>query len=429
MAAAAATARWSSPRAPPPASISGARTSFVNFGTIVVEPGASWTLNGNNTIAGGVTLTDAGTLTNTGTLTGGGVLIVDPGRMVNGGSVGIGITLAAGSYLDNTGTIAVASGAGVYGTGGAVSVTNAGTIIGTAGLGIFLQDGGSLTNAASGTISPGGQFGIKVSAAVGTVANAGTITGGDAGIFLGAGGSVVNAATGRISGSNYALYGGYGNRVSLTNDGTILGTGVDEVGVWERFGGTVVNGSTDATAALISGSSTGLEIGRGAAAPHPGTTANYAPLMGTVTNYGTIAGGSVGDGVLLDKGGAVDNRATGLISGGYYGVYVDPEQASLSGRFGGVGTVSNLGTIESTAAAGAGVDLGEGGTLVNGAPGVATALISGAENGVVVGAGRASSPFVPTPATVTNYGTIVGGSGNGVGGAYTWSENLAERPR
>jgi hypothetical protein len=75
----------------------------------------------------------AALLENSGKLSGSGTLVVDPGTMVNSGSVGIGVTLDAGSYLDNTGTgtISLTSGSAVTGTGGAVSVTNAGTITST----------------------------------------------------------------------------------------------------------------------------------------------------------------------------------------------------------------------------------------------------------------------------------------------------------
>ena len=88
--------------------------------------GANGYLSGANTIASGVTLADFGTLTNNGTLTGSGTLIVDPGTMVNTGSVGVTVTLDAGSYLDNTNTGLIAAGgygSSVYGDGGAVAAS------------------------------------------------------------------------------------------------------------------------------------------------------------------------------------------------------------------------------------------------------------------------------------------------------------------
>lgn len=48
--------------------ISGLGTKYQNFGTVMVDSGAKWTLAGANTVAAGGTLTNNGTLTNTGTL-------------------------------------------------------------------------------------------------------------------------------------------------------------------------------------------------------------------------------------------------------------------------------------------------------------------------------------------------------------------------
>ncbi|MFZ3235433.1 MAG: hypothetical protein WA184_08705, partial [Stellaceae bacterium] len=119
-----------------------------------------------------------------------------------------------------------------------------------------------------------------------------------------------------------------------------------------------------------------------------------------VNNRGSIVSTSTttGDfGVQLIAGGTVDNlvAAVGtttpgsLISG--YGSGVLIEFA--------VGAVSNLGEIEDTGINGTGIDLNHGGKVTNGSAAVATALITGPGNGVLIGGGAG---------TVTNFGTVEG---------------------
>jgi hypothetical protein len=64
------------------------------------------------------------------------------------------VTLAGGSYLDNQalGTI-TAGGQAIYGTGGPATVANSGTIVGGFGtLGVNLAAGGIVTNTGAGLI-------------------------------------------------------------------------------------------------------------------------------------------------------------------------------------------------------------------------------------------------------------------------------------
>src|SRR5215470_7940695 len=99
----------------------------------------------------------------------------------------------------------------------------------------------------------------------------------------------------------------------------------------------------------------------------------------TLINYGVLqaAVGPVSYGVNLFDGGKVVNAANGSvvgsISGGYSGV----------GIGGGPGTLVNQGTISANNSVSRGAYLGAGGTVTNGASGATTALISGGNDGIV----------------------------------------------
>ena len=192
--------------------------------------------------------------------------------------------------------------------------------------------------------------------------------------------------TNQVTVTGTAVYGGSAQAWSVTNLSTISGTNAGTVlGVGIRLagGGSVANGATNATGAMISGDYYGVSIGG---------------ALGTVSNFGTIEGGV---GVVLDAGGTVTNGAanagkasilgTGIGYGGA-GVYI--------GRQAGAGTVTNFGTIASAFRHenGDGIVLAHGGTVTN----RAGALIFGDEGGLGVVVGGASG-------AVANYGTITSG--------------------
>ena len=111
---------------------------------------------------------------------------------------------------------------------------------------------------------------------------------------------------------------------------------------------------------------------------------------GAVTDAGAINGtGTDAVGVLLEGGGSLSVLVGGTLGGDGFGV-------SSSGS----ASVTNLGGISGTL----GVDLGAGGTLVNGAAGVQDADIVGAAAGYGV-------RIAGGPGEVTNFGTISGGVG------------------
>ena len=277
--------------------LAGLGSKYVGFKQVSVDAGANWTLAGTNTQPVGVSLLDSGTLTVAGSFSGtygkyGYLGVVGAGSVTNQGSI-LGDVFAQGLLGPNTRN----------------TVTNLGTIHGGGAFDAVFLGGGSLTNGSSAN-------------------HAATIISAEAVSFLSASGTV-------------------------TNYGTITGTGTNLSGVRLNFGGTVSN----AAGALITGQYNGVL----AIAP------NGQPLA-LVQNAGTIIGAGpngrgrdrpwrdggqhqrrpdpgnafgielqpllVGGGAPPRLGGAVQNAAGGTVSGGTYGVLVQ-----------GGGTVANAGTI------------------------------------------------------------------------------------
>ena len=288
------------------------------------------------------------------------------------------------------------------------------TISVSSGNGIYLTSA-SYTNPV--VINPGvaitGDFrgsAIYANSEFWTITNGGTISGTGAnvgGIYLGAGGVVtnqMNAVIGLPSSNSSDIYitGGAG---SVTNAGTI------NAGVWLQTGGSVTNLTGGR---IISGDpSGGYGVGL------------YAG--GTVINAGKISGLLVG----IDAsqgGGTVTNQTGGTITGPYVGVLMGiagksgPGGRYLSNQAGGTisgdsgviagassATVTNAGVITGTFAGtvshgditlvvGAGVSMSTGGAVTNQSGGT----ITGASYGVYITTGAG---------TVVNAGTISGSEG------------------
>jgi FG-GAP-like repeat len=404
--------------------ITGADGNVSNFG-VIVGAGAS---------GDGVRLIVGGSVDNFGLITatfeaveidGALAVVTNYGTIEASGSSGAGVRLLAGGDITNT------SGGYINGPANGINVNGAtGTVfnLGSIGNGIYLTAGGYVNN--QGNIT-GLVQAVAIGHAVGTVVNSGAIDGNgtnSGGIYLTAGGGVTNAQSGIISGSviGVEIGAGTGNAGipgTVVNLGTI--DGGSNTGVWVAEGGVIVNGQPGVAGALITagadGAATGYQSTGGV-----GSVVNYGTIVGpnvavfleaggVVTNAGLISGGggidvtvtagivdnygtaigTVFDAVYLRDGGSVVNGAGALLQGADYGVHISTA----------AGTIVNLGEIASTttSATGRAVELGDGGFIAN--------------YGLIIG-GHIPAPYYPgaitvlgAVATVLNTGTVASTNG------------------
>ncbi len=314
--------------------LSGIGSEFVNFNSFTEDAGASWLLEGSNTVSGlGIALGANATL-----------------------------SIDQGATLNSTGSYAIYAGTAASG----VVVSNSGSISGGPGPGVyFRQFGGSVTNQAGASIS-GGSYGVKfngegaTSPASGTVINGGSISGGIFGVvFLGDSGTVVNS--GSISGSNFgikvenavtasvtnqaggvisgssgvAIRGGVATSATLVNAGTIEST--------QGPSGMAVNFSGDSYASLI------LDPGA--------TFVGYVSASATTTNSitlasaasaGTISGSIGGSGAqyqnfqTITEASGADWTLSGTVAGGENLVLGNAGTIGLGDATGFAATIDHL---------------------------------------------------------------------------------------
>jgi hypothetical protein len=223
--------------------VSGIGSKYVDFGTIVVDLGAAWTISGALTgetisgLGGGDMLDFTNVVANSESYSGGVLTLYENGTYAGAAKIsgqyipghlslssdGNGTTIAVAAEiitstitLNDSGTT-IAAGATVSGNGKAAvygsygpfwQVANFGTVS-NFDYGIYLGLG-DVTNAASGQIFS--QFGAGVLLSQGTIVNAGTIDSTSGlGVYIIGGGSatVINAGT---------IIGGGGTAVLLSND-------------------------------------------------------------------------------------------------------------------------------------------------------------------------------------------------------------------
>ncbi len=311
------------------------------------------------------------------------------------------ISLLMGGAVYNAGT--VAGGNGIASHNGPAAIYNTGTIIGSATSGIDLNSSGTLASSTinnSGLIQ-GNNYGVQAETSYTSITNNGTIlqvatpggVNGDAGVYLHGTGAVANGLTGFFDGSTL------GNTAALIQ-GTSIGV--------ELGAGIVGNAGT-----IIGTAETGLLI------KNSGSAFNAGLIHGG--NTGIYLGGSFGGVENFDFDGTLSPVITGAVNG----VLIDNSIA-------GEAVVLNGGTIlayrpdyNGFQSAAVGVLLSNGGSVSNGSGG----LIAGAAGGVSIQAASGSvanqgiirsANFDGTDVSlaaggvVTNEGSIYGG-GVGVG--------------
>ena len=397
-------------------------------------------IKGLGTVSAGVTLAIGGTVSNGGAAGPGGVItgavygvnvaggagiVTNSGTISGTGSHGVAIELLAGGTVIDSGVLIGAGGTAVAFGGTAASRLELGAgyritglVIGSTGTSasntleltagtttgklsafaskfidfqtVTVDRGATWALSGLNTIASGVSFVVS-----GSLANSGTIAGE---VTLAAGGRLSNA--GRISTVGTAVY-GIGGAATVTNTGTITGTGAAGVGIDLTKGGTVINATSGA---LVTGTTYAIEIlGTirstvvnfgliSATALKSDASAVDIESSGTVINLHTIeAFGSQGYGAVIQGNGVIVNGGSAargaLIVGNF----------TAAGVYGGSGTIINFGTLLAPGALGAAAAI-TGGTVINGAPGVTSAVLSGYYSGV----------FGKSVDTVSNFGNILG---------------------
>ncbi len=303
------------------------------------------------------------------------------------GSRSDGVHFAAGGTVSNHGTIAGALAGISFVSAG--SVTGAGLAVNNYGLlsgAVGIIDGGGSTDTIvnHGRISGTSGAGITLGSGTDRVDNFGTISGaGGTAVAFGSGaGTVVielkaafNGALGGFSSSDVIDFAHVtatsvyfaGGALTLLNQGTVVPGAV--VAVTGTF--------SPSNLVLASDGNGGVDVGLAPPAP---------TIVGT---YSTP--------ILLSNP-AINNSATVAPTGLVAPSYGD----AIIGGAGVPGTVANLGRIIAASPSSVGISLGDGGLVANGTVGFAGGYISGSLAGVKIGGGSA---------TITNSGTIRGGSG------------------
>jgi hypothetical protein len=464
-----------------------ASMTFSGFGSYAIDAGATWTLNGANKLGASQSLTVSGALINNGSITTTGLAGVDlsPGGLVDNalavslisGTVGVYAGASGAATVVNFGTIKGTGGTAVQfgsagdrliveaasfftgavkGGGGALELAGGtGTISGLggagklsgaeamtfSGFGSYLIDAGgtwtvtgantlgpsrSLIAAGalinSGTLNAYGAAGVDLLAG-GSLTNNGAIAGNAAaGVYLSAGASVVNAAAKRISGVAGVEAGSTGV-ATLTNFGTIQGTG----GTAVQFGSAgdrliAESGSTCLGAVKGGGGTLELAAGTGIITGLGGTgtlSGGEAMTFGGFGSYVIDAGGSwaLAGADALAAGQTLTNA--GALTGTLALTAASDRLIVDSGSVTNGSVTGGSGVLELAAGSGTISGLGATGTLSGAAAmtfsGFGSYAIDAGASWTVTGANSLeSSQTLAVAGALTNTGTINGAATAGV---------------
>jgi len=363
-----------------------------------------------------------------------------PWTVINSATLS-GISLAAGGYVTNTASGALAGGfyyAAVDISGAVGTVTNNGRI--GFEVGIVLNAGGTITNSSSGTISTL-YGGFLISGGIGRVVNYGTIDGGIGGSGLSSGGTVVNGGTIGIGQFPLFFTGTQSNRLIMMAGGV-----VDRLRPSYRYSPPLVQAGLLASNALELAAGTGTIDAIGQSFVNFGTIQVDADADWTLTGSNTItnsetlanAGTIVVDGSLLLSGlltgnGTIATQAgvSNRITVTFYGGLIESDgldtitagSVTVNVLAQGVGSLFfSAGTGSSTVSGGSGVGslFGGHGTALFAAPaGGSSLLVAGSGNSTLIANGAGDQLFGGSGQT-TSFGAIsavaflIGGSGTSV---------------
>ena len=298
-------------------------------------------------IIGAVTGIDAAgsaDVTNTGTIGSGGYNAMT-GVYTAGGSFGIRLAMGGIVRNDVAGSLIQSGGTGISSQGD-VALTNGGRIVSTATGAVdavTVLATATVTN--SGMITAAGGSGVAFTGAGSTVTNAGTITGGSDAIYgygvqaaSNGGGTIVNQAGGVVQGGTGGILALGGTIVTVSNSGSVQGTGATSYGINNSGALTVTN----AVAGQIVGRTDGI-VSAGGTITNSGLI-GAGTLTGTTFTASTGNANGTGAGILFTTGGAVTNNAGATIQGSTQTTFGGAQQAGIVSQ-GGVLTIDNSGTI------------------------------------------------------------------------------------
>ena len=272
--------------------VTGLGTQFVNFGTVIVDAGATWALAGGNAIGSGLTLVDYGDLT------------ISAAQTITGGT----IALKGGSLTDTAGIIVnsgALTGAGTVSAGTALSGAGSGTIEASGGTLDLL---GTVSSGPALAIDTGLTSNLKIDNAA-AAASAIAISDAKQTLEIGVAGNLTIAVAESLTNGTIKLDGGslsdasgltVGAGANLTGQGTV-NAALSGAGTVTASGGMLdLNGAVQADA-------TGLQIANGS---------NTLKLDGTVAAGATIGfAGSAGVLQLTDFSGETLTGFSGTIAG------------------------------------------------------------------------------------------------------------------
>jgi uncharacterized protein with beta-barrel porin domain len=284
-------------------------------------------------------------------------------------------------------------------------------VVGTTGA-CLSWSSGNLTVTNSGAIFSVGT-GIIISGVnpTGTLSNSGIISGSAYGIFNNGGttGTLSNETGGTISGGTYGIYNGgttgnptIGTIATLTNHGTISGT---INGIYSTGTIGVLTNESDGT--ISGGTTAGINNNTGGAG---------GGTIGTLTNSGIISGGFYGIysqgsiGLLTNEsGGTISSGGSGINNSGTIGALTNSGAIS-GGGYGIANTAAGVITTLTNESGGTISSASWSGIFNNGAIGALTnhGAISGTIGVFNQGTGTTSHPNGGSIGTLTNSGTIGG---------------------